>query len=352
MLIIDWTHMSRRASGIERITAELFSAEALAPLAVRTVGGGGKLSMIVRQQALIPTLLLANPRSLAVFPGYPPALPISLMRGRSVLYVHDLFLMTRRQDLNRAGRVYLAPQFSAAVRRLRYFLTNSETTARELAQHTRADAEIRTYRPRVRNVFALSRAPEPPARRDTVIVGTIGTIEPRKNLLAAAGIVEALAERLGQRVELHVLGRRGWGADAEALARLPHVRLLGFLPDAEARAAIAGFDLYLSTSHDEGLGLPLLEAQYGGVPVIAPDKPVFREVLGRSGTFIDPARPNAAADAIAALLSEPEWRQRAAALAAENIVRWNDAAARDHHDAIAFFRGRLEAMGRGGEVAP
>ena len=47
-------------------------------------------------------------------------------------------------------------------------------------------------------------------------------------------------------------------------------------------------DVYLCTSHDEGLGLPLLEAQFAGLPIVAPDKPVFREVLAGSGTFIDP----------------------------------------------------------------
>jgi hypothetical protein len=37
--------------------------------------------------------------------------------------------------------------------------------------------------------------------------------------------------------------------------------------------------------------LPLLEAQYAGLPIIAPDAAIFREVLGESGIHIDTADP-------------------------------------------------------------
>ena len=75
---------------------------------------------------------------------------------------------------------------------------------------------------------------------------------------------------------------------------------------------------------DEGLGLPLLEAQYGGgLPVtslrMAPA--IFREVLGVSGIFIDPADPVAAATRIEAVLSERHWRSRYVACATQNLER-------------------------------
>jgi glycosyltransferase involved in cell wall biosynthesis len=96
-------------------------------------------------------------------------------------------------------------------------------------------------------------------------------------------------------------------------------------------------DVYLCTSHDEGLGLPLLEAQYAGLPVVAPDKAVFREALGTSGTFIDTDDPGAAAQAIAALIASHGWRHRASDAAAANVARWNEDAAGDAAAACRRF---------------
>ena len=81
---------------------------------------------------------------------------------------------------------------------------------------------------------------------------------------------------------------------------------------------------------DEGLGLPLLEGQYAGLPVVAPDKPVFREVLAESGLLIDPADARGAADRIAALLRGPDWRRAWVVAGERNLARWLDLAAKDH----------------------
>lgn len=345
MLLVDWTHMARRASGIERITQELFSAEALAPLAVTMVfGHGSRAAMLAQQQFVLPARALADRQTVALFPGYPPSILFSRMTDRTVLYVHDLFLITRPHDLNGAGKYYLAPQFKQAIRRLKFFLTNSETTAEELAGFVVPDAKIQTYRPAVRNVFGLTENAEPRSSDAPIVIGTVATIEPRKNLIAAARICEAAAAALQRTVEFHVIGRQGWGDDAAVLGRMPHVRLLGYLDDDAARRAIGRFDMFLTASHDEGLGLPLLEAQYAGLAVAAPDKPVFREVLGASGTYLDTSDVAASAGTLAALVAMPGWREQSAASAASNIARWNALAARDRDAVIDFLQSRIEAV--------
>jgi glycosyltransferase involved in cell wall biosynthesis len=103
-------------------------------------------------------------------------------------------------------------------------------------------------------------------------------------------------------------------------------------------------DVYLCTSHDEGLGLPLLEAQFAGLPVVAPDKPVFSEVLGDSGTFIDTAQPEAAAEAVGDLISKPDWRNGQALAATRNVARWNKLAEQDLADVRSTFRAMLSGQ--------
>lgn len=346
-LLVDETHMGRRASGIERITADLFGAHALPELDVRPVRASGSRAAMVFAQMLANPLKAARRRdSLWVFPGYPPSPAFALAPERCVLYVHDLFLLTRRSDLNRAAKIYMAAPFRLALSRLRHFLVNSETTGRELAAHVAPAATILPYRPEVRNVFALepreTRAADD--ARAPLVLGALGTVEPRKNFLAAARLREALQARLSRPVELHIIGRRGWGDDYEALSREPSVRLHGFLDDEEIRAVFAGFDFFVCTSHAEGLGLPLLESQYAGIPVVAPDQAIFREVLGRSGLFVDPGDPAAAAGAIARALDEG-WQARAPAAAAANLARWNAQAAGDRMRVIELFRTLARGLG-------
>ena len=79
--------------------------------------------------------------------------------------------------------------------------------------------------------------------------------------------------------------------------------------------------------------LPLLEAQYAGLPIVAPDAPIFHEVLGHSGIFIDPGHPTDAAARIAALVSHPGWRSFGVVLGERNLARWNVQAAADR-DAV------------------
>jgi glycosyltransferase involved in cell wall biosynthesis len=244
----------------------------------------------------------------------------------------------------------MAWPFGLAARRLARFLVNSTDTAGKLREFCRDDAEITLYRPGVQNNFALNAAgrgarPVEPAGLRLV---ALGTVEPRKNLTAAAAIVGALRAQGFADATLEVIGRRGWGDDWDALSAAPGVVLHGYRPEHEVTGILDRADMLICTSHEEGLGLPLLEAQYAGLPIVAPDQPVFREVLDRSGIFIDPNNPRAAAYTIAALVAIAGWRQAYADLAAANLRRWNDLAASDRGHVIDL----LMRIGHSGRSAP
>ena len=338
-IYIDHTHCGRHVTGLERITQELFSAQALAPLPVQLVTASSRARMMLRQTFGLPWVVARDRAALMLTPGFPPAPLLTLFGARVLPYIHDLFLITRRQDLNIRARLYMAPPFRFAVRRLPRFLVNSLHTRDELRRFCRPDAEIIAYRPGVRNVFGVSaqaRAARPgvgPALR----LVALGTVEPRKNLLAAAAIVSALRARHFPDATLDIIGRIGWGPDADALRDIPGVTLHGYLNGEATRALLEGADAYLTTAHDEGLGLPLLEVQYAGLPVIAPDKTVFREVLANTGLLLPQATEAAQADLIAALVREPGWRARHADAAQSNLARWNAIAAGDKSTVIALL---------------
>ena len=337
-IYVDTTHLGRHVTGLERITLELFSAAALAPLDVVPVRAQGLRQMLTTQTLGLPMRLAAS-SSILLCPGFPPSPLLRPFASRVLPYVHDDFLITRRAELNMRARLYMAGPFKLALRHYPRFLANSGDTRRKLAAHCRSDAEVTLYRPSVRNVFGLDvgqrgerSAPPRPLR-----LIALGTVEPRKNFAAAAKILAALRMQGFPDATLDIVGRPGWGDEWQALEGQPGVTLHGYQSADRVNQLLDGADLFICTSHDEGLGLPLLEAQYAGLPIIAPDAAIFREVLGESGIHIDTADPASAAARIAAALSDQNWRARYVALAERNLSRWNDLAHSDRENVISLI---------------
>jgi glycosyltransferase involved in cell wall biosynthesis len=321
---VDHTHLGRRVTGIERITIELFSPSSLAPLQLTPITADGVGAMVMKQSFALP-LRLSDPSAILLCPGFPPSPLLWPFAERVIPYIHDLFLMTRPDDLNARAKLYMAKPFKLAVKRYPRFLVNSADTARKLSEFCRSDAEIITYRPKVRNVFDVDAASrdEPRASGTSLRLVSIGTVEPRKNYLYGARILQALRQSGFAEATLEIAGRNGWGDHWQALERENGISLRGYCSNEQVRSLLQQADALLCTSHEEGLGLPLLEAQYAGLPVIAPDDAVFQEVLGTSGIFIDRQDPVAAARTIAAALTADGWRARFKERSMHNLTRWN-----------------------------
>jgi glycosyltransferase involved in cell wall biosynthesis len=347
-IYVDHTHLWRPVTGLERITLELFSEHALAPLDVVPLTAARMSGMLAQQTLGLPARLARQPSSILLCPGFPPTPLLHVFGDRVIPYIHDVFLLSRRGDLNWRAKLYSAWPFGFAVRNLPRFMVNSHDTAEKLAGYCRPDADIMVYRPHVRNLFGLHAVgrEDRSARPRPLRLAALGTVEPRKNYLAGARILGALRQRGFADATLEVIGRRGWGGDWEKLEAMPGVVLHGYVPDRQAASILEAADALICTSHEEGLGLPLLEAQYAGLPIVAPDQSVFREVLGRSGVLIDPSDTPAAADAIAELVGKDGWRADFSARAMQNLRRWNELASADRARVIDVLGNPRRRAGR------
>ena len=355
-IYVDHTHVGRHVTGLERITLELFSPAALAPLDIVPLTAGNTAQMVMTQTMGLPMRLALGSNTL-LCPGFPPSPLLRPFASRVLPYIHDVFLLSRPHDLNLRARLYMAPPFKLALRTYPRFLTNSRDTQRKLAAHCRSDASITLYRPPVRNVFGLSAGDRATRPNDQLRLVALGTVEPRKNFIAAARIINALRAQGYPRATLDIVGRDGWGDDHAALKECPGVNLHGYQPTERVRELLDAADIFICTSHEEGLGLPLLEAQYAGLPIVAPEAPIFQEVLDTSGILIDPNEPSLAAARIVSEVSDPNWRSRFASLAARNLRRWNALAHQDRGAVIDLIASisrsgaRAAAAARGSRLA-
>jgi glycosyltransferase involved in cell wall biosynthesis len=123
----------------------------------------------------------------------------------------------------------------------------------------------------------------------------LGTIEGRKNHLLLLNIWAELVRELGQFApQLRIIGQRGWEADQvfATLDRAPmlkgHVVEINDCTDTELADHLFHARALLFPSMAEGYGLPLVEALGAGIPVIASNISVFREIAGDVPDYLSP----------------------------------------------------------------
>jgi glycosyltransferase involved in cell wall biosynthesis len=129
----------------------------------------------------------------------------------------------------------------------------------------------------------------------------VGTIEPRKGHDQVLGAFEYLWES-GSQVRLVIVGKRGWKVESVMTRITKHPELgkrliwLTGVSDVELLGIYASCQVLLAASFGEGFGLPLIEGASHGLPIIARDIPVFREVAGEHAFYFSAEHPKALAE--------------------------------------------------------
>jgi glycosyltransferase involved in cell wall biosynthesis len=158
----------------------------------------------------------------------------------------------------------------------------------------------------------------------------VGTMEPRKGHVLVLDAFEQLWAE-GIDVILVVVGKQGWMSDtlvarmrshAQAGARLIWLQQAS---DEYLEHIYASAYALVAASEAEGFGLPLVEAARHGLPVIARDIPVFREVSGGFARYFDGGRQ----DSLVEALRQQMTSGRAGRVPdAATILSWQDATGR------------------------
>jgi glycosyltransferase involved in cell wall biosynthesis len=117
-----------------------------------------------------------------------------------------------------------------------------------------------------------------------------------------------------------------WPYIMEQAARfklLDQVHLFGQVTEEELNAMFALARFMVFPSLFEGLGLPVLEAQQLGVPVLSSTASCVPEVAGDGALYFDPEDPEAIAAAIRRVYEEPELLPSLVERGAENLQRFS-----------------------------
>ena len=153
--------------------------------------------------------------------------------------------------------------------------------------------------------------------------------------------VGAFSARKNQRGALAAFARAGlpdeWalvlvgpsGEDADALRHLARelgldesrLRLPGWVGGAEYRALLSGATISVCASLHEGFGIPVIEAQACGAPVLCSDRGALPETLGECGVLVDVTDEAAFAAALRRLADDAPLRARLASEGPARVAR-------------------------------
>lgn len=144
---------------------------------------------------------------------------------------------------------------------------------------------------------------------------SVGTLEPRKNLVRVLEAFATLHQRHAIPHQLVLVGRRGWLEDpifatVRKLGIEKHVHFTGYVAEADLPALYSGASVFVYPSLYEGFGIPPLEAMACGCPVVTSNCSALPEVVGDAAFQVDPKDVVQIADAIERVLTDAALAQQ------------------------------------------
>lgn len=259
-------------------------------------------------------------QSLDVFHGLSQELPSGLpARVRKIVTVHDLIFLRYPQLYGRIDARIYHHKVKNACADADVVICISQQTAQDVMAFLKTPEEkiVVIYQgthPQFVVQETMSRRAEITKKwgLPSTYILTVGTIEPRKNLLSVVKALAGIPKEM--RLPLVVIGRETAYKDTvvEEAARLDVLDEIIFLhrvPFADLPAIYQGSSLFLYPSLFEGFGIPILEALQSRVPVISSTGSCFMEAGGTHSLYADPSDSDQLAAHILHVLTDSELRQ-------------------------------------------
>lgn len=135
----------------------------------------------------------------------------------------------------------------------------------------------------------------------------MGTIEPAKNISRLMEAYKRLREKTGYYYKLVIAGKDGWMAKelrgmALDLGIENDIIFTGYIPPEDLSALFKAACLFVFVPLYEGFGAPVVEAMACGLPIVASDLPVLREIAGNAAVYANPMDIEGIANAMVKVL--------------------------------------------------
>ena len=256
-----------------------------------------------------------------------------------VMTIHDLGYRHFPKAHPWRQRTYLNLTTRWAAARAACLICDSEATRQDLIRFHQADpGRLHT----VHLGWTPPSDPDPACAPGTVLAKFnlrrpfalfVSTLQPRKNAERLIHAYGRLHAREDPGWDLVLAGRIGWLAEpilaaARSSPATEAIHILGYVNEEDVAVLRRQARFFCYPSLHEGFGLPVLEAQSQGVPVLTSNRSSLPEVAGDAALLVDPEDVDEIAQAMLRLSRDEELRAELVAKGHENVKRfsWEKAA--------------------------
>lgn len=279
---------------------------------------------------------VAKNLGLDVFHGLSHELPVWIEKSdiRTVVTIHDLIYLRFPEYYPQIDRKIYNQKFRHACRVATRIHAISEQTKQDIMNYFLVPEErIKVIYQSINPVFferveaEKKRLLRKKYQLPQQFVLSVGTIEPRKNLL---GLLEGMTLAKTY-VPLVVVGKitdyqRKVQKFIEADLNRLNVFFLSKIKDEELAVLYQMAEAMVYPSFFEGFGLPVAEAQASGCPVICSFTSSLPEVGADAALYINPEKPEEIGEAIGRMLNDEELRKSLIEKGLANAQRFTPAA--------------------------
>lgn len=270
---------------------------------------------------------------------FEPTHVLPLFRPRhAVATLHDVGFERRPEFYPPASTWYHRSLARRAVRRASRILTVSAFSRREIIDVYRLDPGRVLVTPNAIDPTVYhGSVPEAQqsAMREKYRLGEpfflyVGRLEAKKNVVNILRAFSLFKSRRGatDRTALLLIGTPGFGFDRieaaiGACGLGPELVMPGYVPEQDLPGLMAAARALVFPTGYEGFGLPILQAQGVGTPVITSDHSALPEVAGAGAVLVKADDPQAIADAMERLADDGPLRAALRASGFENVKRFS-----------------------------
>ncbi|SNC66073.1 Glycosyltransferase involved in cell wall bisynthesis [Hymenobacter gelipurpurascens] len=251
-----------------------------------------------------------------------------------VTVLHDLAFEHFPQDVDRLTLRYyqfFTPRFAQASKRV---VAVSEATRQDIVRAYGVPAEkIGVVYNAVDEQFRPLPEADQQATRDRFSAGKpyflfVGALQPRKNLINLLRAFDQFKQETNAPTKLLVVGRTAWKAgpifEVYRHMQFRHdVHLTGRVTDDELVQLYAAAFATAYVPYFEGFGIPIIEAQACGSPVITSNCSSMPEVAGGAAQLVDPFQVESIANGLRVLHTQHDRRLELIARGFRNVQRFS-----------------------------